>query len=361
MKILYLPPIAYGNLKQRPQYLAEELAKRHEVLYIDPTVSLMKFLLKGGERPFGYQYQAKEHLQIKRLNGMFSAHRSLEAVWGGLCLPERLQLRKYLWQADAVWIGYVPWYRLVRGFRGIVIYDKMDEDAQITQNALLRKLIVQTEPDLIQRANHIFVTAQQFYEEISKVGKHPVLLSNAVDVSQSFAKKSPAAEKREGNRIFGYVGMISHWFDINAILTILDEDPRNQVILVGPTEIPPIRHERLRYVGRVPKEEVVNWIDMFDVCLYPFQFTPLLNTIDPVKLYEYLARNKPVLAARSRETEKFQNLITDYGDMKELREVLRRDQFKKPFLTENERQSFIAENSWQSRGQVLIQEIEQRV
>ena len=51
MKILYFSPIEYQGLKQRPQYIAEGLARQHEVTYVDPTVSMMKFLLKGGEKP----------------------------------------------------------------------------------------------------------------------------------------------------------------------------------------------------------------------------------------------------------------------------------------------------------------------
>ena len=51
MKILFFSPIEYQGLKQRPQYIAEGLAKKHEVTYVDPTVSAMKYLLKGGEKP----------------------------------------------------------------------------------------------------------------------------------------------------------------------------------------------------------------------------------------------------------------------------------------------------------------------
>ena len=71
MKILYFSPIEYQGLKQRPQYIAEGLARQHEVTYVDPTVSMMKFLLKGGEKPGGYAYRVNEHLKVVRLSGAF--------------------------------------------------------------------------------------------------------------------------------------------------------------------------------------------------------------------------------------------------------------------------------------------------
>lgn len=354
MRIVYLPPIPFSGLKQRPQYIAEELAREHDVIYVDPTISVMKFLMKGGDRPGGYFYQAGDRLKVIRLNGIFSAHRSMEAVWGLLRLPEKVQLKKYLKKADMVWVGYCPWYGLIRGFSGIVVYDKMDDDQGITQNLLMRKLITKMEPALIKQASHIFVTAQQFQEEISAMGKHSVLLPNAVNKPE-FEVVPNIRQKNEG-RIFGYVGMISHWFDMKAVSAILDADPRNQVILVGPSEISLPMHERLIWTGHVPKEEVAGWIASFDVCLYPFKRTSFLDSIDPVKIYEYLAMNKPVLAVRSRETEKFGGLLNLYSDYDELGGIVTEIPAK-PFDTEDARKKYVVCNSWEERLKIVNREL----
>ena len=50
----------------------------------------------------------------------------------------------------------------------------------------------------------------------------------------------------------------------------------------------------------------------------PIQKGPILDTINPVKIYEYLAVNKPVIAVRSRETEKFKDIILLYDNLREL-------------------------------------------
>ncbi len=357
MNILYFAPIAYHGLKQRPQYLAEELAKEHNVTYVDPTVSKMKYLLKGGERPLGYHFEVSERLKVIRLDGRWSVHRSMEGLWRGWGGPERRQLQPFLRAADAVWVGYAPWYNLIRNFPGIVIYDKMDEDTLITQNKLMRRLIQRDEPALIARADHIFVTAQKFQRRIAGFGKTAVLVPNAVDREQGLRREKPVRTGEGGTRVFGYVGMISHWFDMDAVLTILTADPSSQVVLVGPVEIPQIEHERLCYTGCVPKEQVGQWIASFDVCLYPFQRTALLDTIDPVKIYEYLAANKPVLAARSVETEKFMPLVNNYGSMEELKEILTCRDFKLPFQHEEDRRKFILENDWQNRGRTIMKEL----
>lgn len=351
MKILFFAPIAYRDLKQRPQYLAEGLAREHEVIYVDPTVSAMKYLLKGGERPGGYLYPAGKNLTVLRLNGALSAHRSLEVFGNWIAISERLQLKKFLQDADAIWIGYCAWFSLLKGFQGTVIYDKMDDNAEITQNALLRRLIRKTEPQLIQRANVIFVTAQSFLDELTRHGRTAYLVPNAIDQSAALCTEEERP-KDSGHRVFGYVGMISHWFDIDAIQTVLNADPCNRVVLVGPQEIKIPAHPRLVCTGRVSKKEVDGWIRSFDVCLYPFRLTSFIDSIDPVKVYEYLAQNKPVLAADSREIQKFGRLVHSYCTQEQLRELAGYE-LPAPFAKEEQRQKFIQENCWNARLAVI--------
>ena len=62
------------------------------------------------------------------------------------------------------------------------------------------------------------------------------MVPNAVDRS-AMAHLTGGTPEKLPSRVFGYVGMISHWFDVDAIQTILDADQRDRVVLVGPSEI----------------------------------------------------------------------------------------------------------------------------
>ena len=348
MKIVYLAPIPYDGLRQRPQFLAEGLAREHEVIYVEPTVSMLKSLLKGGLNYRGFSQKVNSGLTICRLNGTWLLPRFLEGVWSGFGMPERLALRTLLKDADAVWVGFAPWFDLLRDFPGRIIYDRMDDNAQLTDNPLMRRLIQRTEPQLLRRADLLLVTARAFYDEAAAMGLAPVLVPNAVDAAQAERVWTPALPAESGVRTFGYVGMLAHWFDLDAIRAILDAAPENRVVLVGPEEIDRLEDPRVRYVGPVPKEQVGAWIASFDVCLYPFRPSPLLDTINPVKIYEYLAQNKPVLAVRSRETAAFGELVHTYDGVEKLR-VLASSTWKVPFPSEDARKKFAAANDWDSR------------
>lgn len=358
MKILYLAPIAYNSLKQRPQHIADNLAKEHEVWYVEPTISLMKYIIKGGESFKSKNITIHNNLHIIKLSGIFTAHISCQAfnIFRYNVISERHQLKKYFNNVDVIWVGYPGWYQIIENIKNkMIIYDKMDDDVNITTNLLIKKLLLKVEPKLIDKADIIFVTAMKFYRDLIYKKQSVYLLPNAVCEDIKYIEKD--LNQRE-NRVFGYVGTVAHWFDIKAIEMILNNSSKNEVILVGPNYIPELKLQNVKYMGIIEKEQLPEIIADFDVCLYPFKKNTFLNTIDPVKIYEYLALNKPVLAINSAEMDKFNKFIETYDNYEEL-ELKLGKVFKKPF-SEEERINFIKENCWSSRVAYVLTIINDR-
>ncbi|HEX9189763.1 MAG TPA: glycosyltransferase, partial [Vicinamibacteria bacterium] len=52
----------------------------------------------------------------------------------------------------------------------------------------------------------------------------------------------------------------------------------------------------LKLLGEVDYQEVPGLVAGWDVCLVPFVDTELTRCVDPVKVYEYLAAGRPVVA-----------------------------------------------------------------
>ena len=53
----------------------------------------------------------------------------------------------------------------------------------------------------------------------------------------------------------------------------------------------------------MPYADAANWVHSFDVALIPFQLTELTLCTSPVKVYEYLAAGKPVVATALPELQ----------------------------------------------------------
>lgn len=355
MKIAYFAPIYYDYIKQRPQHLAELLSKNHEVYYIEPTISAMRFWLKGGRSYQAYSHGISPKLNIIRANGLFTVHKSLEYfdVFNLNTVSEFRQLCDLVESCDLIWVGYSGWYSLIERFVSKkIVYDKMDDDSEIAKNPLLKKLLKDYEKKLIDCSAVVFVSCGKFYNDMVALKKKVYLIRNGVSIEFPFYNDKHKCKKAGEKRIFGYVGTISHWFDFDVLRIILDENENNEIIMVGPNQMPEFQHKRVRYVGVVAKEKLGSIISQFDVCLYPFKRTGLLDTINPVKIYEYLAMNKPVLAVASMETEVYEDKLWLYKNAEDIMRFLNKKEFK-PFSSEIELRKFIEANSWESRTEKI--------
>lgn len=360
MNILYFAPIPFEEIKQRPQCLAEELSKDNAVYYVEPTVSLMRCLIK---REGKWQKEEKiinDKFHILRLSGCTSFHEKLRVfdIFGLGDIQERLQIRGLVKWADIIWIGYEGWYRLFKNdHKSFIVFDKMDDNIKLTQNRWIKSFLKKMRKGIENRSDIIFVTALKFYNEL--YGRKKVfLIPNGVGFEKSTQKEKKCFCKKK--KVFGYIGMIGHWFDIEAVKTIALENPEAEIALVGPNYIPEIEEPNVKYYGKVSKDQVKNWIDSFDICLYPFKQSELLDTIDPVKIYEYLSCNKPIIAVYSSEMNKYGNKVHTYNSIHELI-VLSHQTLESPFKNEDEKYKFFEENSWTKRAKDIVNILEEEL
>ncbi len=367
MKILYFSPIPYDDLKQRPQYIAEELSKMHDVWYIEPTITGMRCLKKGGTDFKAKQYDISSTLHVIRLNGLFSLHirfqkydkRNLNTWF------ERIQLKKLIQQADIIWIGYEACYRLIRPYdaessiaaKSILIYDKMDDNVKLEQKLPIKTFLYDMRTELEEKADAILVSAKIFYESLIQKRDNVYLIPNGVSYDGIEKNQLISFEKSRRTGIpkrFGYVGLIGHWFDNDLIRLLATQLPQSDIVLVGPVAAAKVELPNVHYYGTVPKSQVYHWINSFDVCLYPFKPSELLDTIDPVKIYEYLLMNKPVIAIDSKEIRKYKEMIHIYKTPEEFINLCKTDYLSKPFLRNLDKQKFFEENSWEARGKKIL-------
>jgi len=372
MKILYFAPLYFDDMKQRPQQIAECLSKHNRVYYVEPTVSLVRWAVKRGKTFRGYRKRINRNLQVIRLDGMFTFHKSIEILdpAGLNSLSEYMQIKRLAEGCDVIWVGYSGWYTLVRHFRQKpVVFDWMDQEDMLVSPRLWKMTLRRNTVRLAESSALVFATCMKFYEQLQAGGK-AWLVPNAVsedfisglaeddidyaepdDAESDYAEPDyagPDDAEKKSVRIFGYVGTIGEWFDERLVYRLLELDPHCEVILAGRNCMPEIRSSRVRYLGVRPHRELPRIIKDFDVCLYNFKRTPLLDTINPVKIYEYLALNKPVLAVAGRETRRLGDYLTLYENAETLGEK-ELGRLKRPFGDSGALHRFIRENCWQER------------
>jgi glycosyltransferase involved in cell wall biosynthesis len=100
--------------------------------------------------------------------------------------------------------------------------------------------------------------------------------------------------------VIGYAGVVSDWFDWNAVLAIAKALPEGIVWIIGSCNatVPQRLPSNVVLEGFVPYEELPPYYAGFDVSIIPFKGDVLLKGVSPIKLYEYIAAGKPVVSSK---------------------------------------------------------------
>ena len=169
----------------------------------------------------------------------------------------------------------------------------------------------------VERADHVAVICEGLRGDLVARGVDPakVLVSpNGVDLTL-FGAPVPRDERLAGELGLGdeVVGFIGSFYDyeglddlIAAMPALAAARPRAQLLLVGggPMEASlraqaaasPVA-DRIRFVGRVPHQEVERYYSLVDVLAYPRKSMRLTDLVTPLKPLEAMAQGKLVAAS----------------------------------------------------------------
>jgi glycosyltransferase involved in cell wall biosynthesis len=105
--------------------------------------------------------------------------------------------------------------------------------------------------------------------------------------------------------VIGYVGALTSLrIDINVIKAIAKSHPDYSIVLVGPYDMLQEKSEidhlhNVYFLGKKPIETLPAYIQSFDVCINPQAVNPITIGNYPLKIDEYLAMGKPVIATKT--------------------------------------------------------------
>ncbi|HEU4998955.1 MAG TPA: glycosyltransferase [Lapillicoccus sp.] len=137
-----------------------------------------------------------------------------------------------------------------------------------------------------------------------RAGRPLTLVPNAVDVD-AYRSPGPRPADLPDGPVALYVGTVHRDrvdLDLTA-RTARELAGRATLVLVGPAPLDPAERHVLEGAGVVllgPREAatVPAYLCAADVLLVPHVVTPFTDSLDPIKLYEYRAANRPVVSTR---------------------------------------------------------------
>ena len=106
--------------------------------------------------------------------------------------------------------------------------------------------------------------------------------------------------------VLGYVGVLREWVDLRPVYQAIRNLNDVKLLIVGEEGMLSENKELIRryrvedkviFAGTVPYTKVPLYISAMDVCLIPFKQNAISQNAVPLKLFEYMACEKPVISA----------------------------------------------------------------
>lgn len=216
---------------------------------------------------------------------------------------------------------------------------------------------------LLEISRNVISSAEYLKHKILKrsaVNREVVVVNNAIALPDEHLiddSKMVRIKKELGNLSFilMYIGTISEWFDFDAILFSLENNPKTHVVLFGPTDITIPTHERVHYMGTIERKYIFTIMSFANVLIMPFKVNELIRSVNPVKIYEYIYAAKPVIVSKYEETEKFSKFVYTYITKEDFSTLISKLVIgQKACLTDKEEmKAFALANTWNSRYKLL--------
>lgn len=125
-----------------------------------------------------------------------------------------------------------------------------------------------------------------------------------------------AERKRTRKAIIGYHGIIQPRVNLSIVDYLAEKHPEYDFVMVGlvwkemQREARALsKHVNVRFVGPVSYAHLPEVLHCFDVAIIPHAIDRFTQSMNPLKMYEYLAVGKPIVSTPVAGSDQFQDLV----------------------------------------------------
>ncbi|MBN1536270.1 MAG: glycosyltransferase [Anaerolineales bacterium] len=328
-KIIVYPQTVYWEPLQRPQQLLKELGKKgYLCFFCEPEKSKLEVqevsenvYTISGERYLVYPLQNKHVIVLCTwmLNLPFINLLENKTIWYDLI--DRLELFS-LYDVNM-----------------LELHEQVVEGADlVTYSGLNLKSLVSSREDAVYLPNGVF------YEDFNFQYSDRQDISTKVNFIFNEIKKP----------IIGFYGSVAEWLDYELIRKLAEFRVEWSFVFIGKiwTDIDLIKDiPNIHLLGLIPYQELPYYANNFDVTIIPFLINQITDSVSAIKLFEYAALGKPVVATPFFE-------ITQYQDQPFIRLASNAEEFSKMIdglllmpseKIEESAKLFARKNQWKDR------------
>lgn len=244
----------------------------------------------------------------------------------------------------------------------ILAFDAIDNWLVHPQMHSNHDLIQKNYQIINDRADLIF-TVSESLKNIFSTNSNVHWIANGVDISY-FSKSFKVRSDQSVPVVIGYVGKIQERVDLDLIERCVNACPDCEFKICGPiyAQQKQIRqldasYERLHFTGDIHYDDLPKAMQEIDIAIIPHKVNEFTESMNPLKLYEYLAAGKMVVTTAVAGTKSISPYVQNCTDsdmfVAELCKLVQQIR-RSPIEPEKVQQSLPAECSWNFRTKQMI-------
>lgn len=261
-------------------------------------------------------------------------------------------LKKIQFRPDILW-SYLPTY--VQCFRKIgapvKIFDAVDDWSAHPAYRTWKRRLSKNYQFLNEHADVVFTVSQEL---LSLFPHHRSAhwIPNGADVERFTSCASEHAVQKHVRPTVVYVGIIQERVDLGLIAWLARERPQYDFLIAGPVwkgiDVSELRAlPNVSFPGTITYDDLPALLAPCSVGIVPHKADALVRSMNPMKIYDYLAAGLPVVAANVAGFEEFNHGVTLAQDPDAF--LMAIDRYIDAPIPAETLRSLVAQHSWQAR------------
>lgn len=273
------------------------------------------------------------------------------------------------WSATHLWINQHEAASLLdANIATTSVYDITDDWTKFSGNQNQLDRVQSQDHKLCVEANQVIVCSVQLFEDKRNLVKlsRLHLIPNGVHVDHyklvsDRSKPLHLVSQNWKKPVFGYTGTIhGDRVDIELVSRIAKTNSHATIAMVGPNMLDAedrlalARYSNIIFTGPQPYAELPAIMRAFDVCVVPHVVTSFTESLNPIKLWEYLAAGKPIVSTNVAGFRDFPELVSVSNSFDDFLINLDVALNEEPSLA-SARQAVAQQHSWNKRIDQVVQ------
>ncbi|RYL97090.1 glycosyltransferase [Sporolactobacillus sp. THM7-7] len=250
--------------------------------------------------------------------------------------------------------------------KNFYIFDAIDNLLEHDQYKKMHKKVQQLYLYMQKKSDLIFTVSKDLKEKLFGNRKKVYYVPNGVDTSLSNKINSSLPQDLPQNKkpIIGYIGLLQERIDVKLLMYAIHNLKKFNFVFVGAEQSKNYFYDLKKldntyFLGAKHHSEIAQYINSFDVCIIPHKVNKFTQSMNPLKLYEYLALSKEVVTTPVPPSQDFSDVIHIAHSKEEFADKISQAIYT-PFFefTKESIKRRMFQESWQKRVESMLEIID---